>query len=397
MMKTFLIIAAIMVCVHGNPAAIISNEAQSDKIFDELNEIGEKLDEIIVEVQDQSIAHDISKAPESDEVTKRSTCKDIMGEDWCKNLLKQHASKCAIASYRTFFEKRCYKSCGYCTGGSVVSPATTRASTCKDIMGEDWCKNLLKQHASKCAIASYRTFFEKRCYKSCGYCPGGSVVKPAPTQAPRGTGVLSEDCLTAHNEKRAKHVDTPAQHWDAKLARGSQKWAEKLARLGRSKHSEGPYGENLYWSSANSVNCYDAVDNWYGEIKDYNFETGRSTGGAVGHFTQVVWKPSIKIGCGIAGNTYVVCRYKVTGNFVSRKWREDREHAHRRVYRANVEKLKSSGDEQEDDVAARDEYKEIITPYDHVHQDIAATEDEEKYAVAARDEEEDLDTKFESN
>jgi len=350
MMKTFLIIAAIMMCAHGNPAAI--SNAQSDKIFDELNEIGEKLDEIIVEVQDQSIAHDIIKAPESDEVTKRSACEDIKGEDWCKNLLKKHASKCAQAKYRQFLEGTCYK--------------------------------------------------------SCGYCPGGSVVKPAPTQAPRGTGVLSEDCLTAHNEKRAKHVDTPAQHWDAKLARGSQKWAEKLARLGRSKHSEGPYGENLYWSSANSANCYDAVDSWYGEIKDYNFETGRSTGGAVGHFTQVVWKPSIKIGCGIAGKTYVVCRYKVTGNFVSRKWREDREHAHRRVYRANVEKLKSSGDEQEDDVAARDEYKEetvaardeykeIIAPYDHVHQDIAAAEDEEKYVAAASDEEEDLDTMFESN
>lgn len=37
-----------------------------------------------------------------------------------------------------------------------------------------------------------------------------------------------------------------------------------------------------------------------------------------GHFTQVVWKGSKSVGCGIAQSskgTYTVCQYKPAGNF----------------------------------------------------------------------------------
>lgn len=45
-----------------------------------------------------------------------------------------------------------------------------------------------------------------------------------------------------------------------------------------------------------------ATENWYLEIKDYDFNNkGMPTEfHKVGHFTQVVWKKSTKLGCGIA-------------------------------------------------------------------------------------------------
>jgi hypothetical protein len=66
------------------------------------------------------------------------------------------------------------------------------------------------------------------------------------------------------------------------------------------------------------------VRRWYDEISSpgYNFDSP-GCGGGVGHFTQVVWKDSIKVGCGVKLNcgggrmsmTSVVCNYDPRGNF----------------------------------------------------------------------------------
>jgi hypothetical protein len=63
----------------------------------------------------------------------------------------------------------------------------------------------------------------------------------------------------------------------------------------------------------------EATDSWYDEIKLYNFNRpGFSMG--TGHFTQVVWKGSQKLGVGFAltgdGKTlYVVAQYSPPGNY----------------------------------------------------------------------------------
>jgi hypothetical protein len=62
-----------------------------------------------------------------------------------------------------------------------------------------------------------------------------------------------------------------------------------------------------------------ATDSWYNEIKLYNFNRpGFSMD--TGHFTQVVWKGSQKVGVGFAitgdGKTlYVVAQYSPPGNY----------------------------------------------------------------------------------
>lgn len=70
-------------------------------------------------------------------------------------------------------------------------------------------------------------------------------------------------------------------------------------------------------SSGFEVDGAAPVQAWYDEIKDYPSSYGErapdSATGVTGHFTQVVWKASTKVGCGVACSAdnaaYVVCNY----------------------------------------------------------------------------------------
>lgn len=83
-------------------------------------------------------------------------------------------------------------------------------------------------------------------------------------------------------------------------------------------------GENLawYWSSnpaqivAVLHETSHASDAWYDEINDpgYDFSNpGFSSG--IGHFTQMVWASTTKLGCGVSGE-YLTCRYSPQGNYI---------------------------------------------------------------------------------
>ena len=68
-----------------------------------------------------------------------------------------------------------------------------------------------------------------------------------------------------------------------------------MAKIGKMEHSKGlGCGENLYWAAGG--NCGDekavaAVQSWYNEIDDYNFNKGVSKNGKkIGHFTQVIYQ-----------------------------------------------------------------------------------------------------------
>ena len=57
---------------------------------------------------------------------------------------------------------------------------------------------------------------------------------------------------------------------------------------------------------------------WYDEVSEYRFNNpGFSTG--TGHFTQIVWKDTTDVGCGITiskdAKIYAVCNYSPSGNF----------------------------------------------------------------------------------
>ena len=83
----------------------------------------------------------------------------------------------------------------------------------------------------------------------------------------------------------------------------AQEWADKLMAENLFQHRPGQkYGENIYssWSSTRAkIRGGDAVDSWYKEIEQHTFgEEARSMN--TGHFTQVVWAASLRLGVGLA-------------------------------------------------------------------------------------------------
>ncbi len=69
---------------------------------------------------------------------------------------------------------------------------------------------------------------------------------------------------------------------------------------------------------SSSIAADEATTLWYNEYKKYNFSwPGFSSG--TGHFTQVVWKGSSRLGMGVArassGYYYVVGNYDPPGNY----------------------------------------------------------------------------------
>lgn len=107
--------------------------------------------------------------------------------------------------------------------------------------------------------------------------------------------------------------------FNLKLGKIAQAWANELAKMGKMQHSTAGFGENVYWNTE-ACDGKRPVDQWYSEIKDYNFSKMEGQKGT-GHFTQVVWKASKEMGIALAtgpkGN-YIVAEYNPPGNFVGK-------------------------------------------------------------------------------
>jgi uncharacterized protein YkwD len=119
---------------------------------------------------------------------------------------------------------------------------------------------------------------------------------------------ISGEALSTHNALRAKH-GVPALSWSGKLAGIAQDYANKCVF----EHNNSGYGENL--AQASDPNVSSMINDWYSEISAYDFASG--TGNGTGHFTQVVWKSTTQVGCGIAQCTdgaILVCNYSPAGN-----------------------------------------------------------------------------------
>ncbi|GFY70914.1 golgi-associated plant pathogenesis-related protein 1 [Trichonephila inaurata madagascariensis] len=152
-----------------------------------------------------------------------------------------------------------------------------------------------------------------------------SVRSPEKKGKPQKAGKFEEECLKKHNEYRGKH-GVPKLELSDELCAYAREWANNLAATDSFKHrTERKYGENIFmkWSSdPNHVISGDAaVESWYSEIKDHTFgQEPRSL--KSGHFTQVIWKESKRLGVACAksksGKILVVANYEPAGNFVGR-------------------------------------------------------------------------------
>jgi len=109
----------------------------------------------------------------------------------------------------------------------------------------------------------------------------------------------------------------------------ARQWAEQLTASGCAYRHSGrvQYGENIYfaspviWSDGKAemqkITPQHVVDNWGQESKEYDYASN-SCSGICGHYTQLVWKDSREVGCGMAvcadKAQLWVCNYFPEGN-----------------------------------------------------------------------------------
>ncbi|KAM9760259.1 GLIPR1-like protein 1 [Dama dama] len=95
--------------------------------------------------------------------------------------------------------------------------------------------------------------------------------------------------------------------WDEALAKTAEAWA-KRCKFNHNSCSTQVFkchptfqlaGENLWLGPLTASVTKFAVDMWYDERKFYDFNT-KSCSKICGHYTQVVWASSFKVGCAVA-------------------------------------------------------------------------------------------------
>lgn len=115
---------------------------------------------------------------------------------------------------------------------------------------------------------------------------------------------IKSDALAVHNHFRKLHGLQPLE-WDDELAKHAQNHANTCVyghtnyEIFKHKNITLPqqFGENLGLGHANVV---DISNQWYDEIRDYDYDAGKSRNGAnVGHFLQMMWDDVKKVGCAV--------------------------------------------------------------------------------------------------
>ncbi|XP_065937356.1 cysteine-rich venom protein latisemin [Magallana gigas] len=128
-----------------------------------------------------------------------------------------------------------------------------------------------------------------------------------------------QEVVDAHNAARlrASSSNMMKMRYNKVLAAQAQAHADSCVEA----HS-GLASENMFFSSANTINMSQAVHNWEIEKYDYDYDTNTcKEGRACGHYTQVVWASSDEVGCGASNKcggdykTHIVCQYLPSGNY----------------------------------------------------------------------------------
>ncbi|KAL6785795.1 hypothetical protein ACKKBG_A00170 [Auxenochlorella protothecoides x Auxenochlorella symbiontica] len=125
----------------------------------------------------------------------------------------------------------------------------------------------------------------------------------------------AKQLLALHNTARAAHGSKPLV-WSATVARSATKWAERCIW----SHSQSEYGENILMSWGTSTTCSMAMEYWYdNERDDYSYANPGYQPDA-GHFSQVVWKATSQLGCGIAACDASTAPPSVRGPWTMMVW-----------------------------------------------------------------------------
>lgn len=125
------------------------------------------------------------------------------------------------------------------------------------------------------------------------------------------------ELVNVHNLVRAG-LNLKQLTWDCKLADLAQEWATR----GVAEHRDDrEFGESIFVSSLRDVAAVTSIKKWMLEKPSWDNKTGTCQPGKVcTHYTQIVWKKTSRIGCGINRDvqgkwkTMLVCNYDPVGN-----------------------------------------------------------------------------------
>ncbi|XP_078430800.1 pathogenesis-related protein PR-1 type-like [Wolffia australiana] len=132
-----------------------------------------------------------------------------------------------------------------------------------------------------------------------------------------------QDYLDLHNEARAM-VDVGPLVWDETIAAYAQNYANLRSNDCNLIHSGGPYGENLFWGFGADFTGREASELWISEKQYYDYFSNSCVAGRMcGHYTQAVWRNSVRIGCArvqcFNGAIFITCNYDGPGNYVGQR------------------------------------------------------------------------------
>ncbi|KAL3535339.1 hypothetical protein ACH5RR_003800 [Cinchona calisaya] len=130
--------------------------------------------------------------------------------------------------------------------------------------------------------------------------------------------------LAAQNAARTALRMRPLM-WDANLAKYAQWYANQRRYDCALRHSNGPYGENIFWGSGIGWTPAQAAADWVVERKWYNYWSNScAPGKECGHYTQIVWRDTTRIGCArvtcFGGRgVFMTCNYNPPGNYIGER------------------------------------------------------------------------------
>ncbi|XP_074602059.1 Golgi-associated plant pathogenesis-related protein 1-like isoform X2 [Brevipalpus obovatus] len=196
-------------------------------------------------------------------------------------------------------------------------------SSSDDYLPDQTIVNYISQGSSIPPIGSGNPFYTGATSASS---EGPPLRGPAPVSPEEGSqraggndANWENKVLQKHNEFRASH-GAQALSLDPKLSQLAQEWADKLgakSSVALEHRPNNEHGENIFWSSVQNADVEKAVQDWYKEKSEYDPNNPDANFAKTGHFTQVVWKASQKMGCGkssVKTGTFIVCNYDPAGN-----------------------------------------------------------------------------------
>ncbi len=174
------------------------------------------------------------------------------------------------------------------------------------------------------------------CSSNGGGSPSGGGGSAGTGTNPLGQALIDEFVI-AHNQARSGPLDPPPSpalppvSWDAILADSAYNYLSKCQSSDGSMVSHnanrtedyatlggsGYVGENIYASSGSAATPTAAVTLWMSEASAYDYA---ANSGSAGHYTQVVWRDSVRIGCAIVTcsalkfKNSILCDYAPGGN-----------------------------------------------------------------------------------